>query len=139
MIVKKYLNISFIYAIAAMIGGIFYREFTKWNGYHEVSPLGKVHVHLFMMGMMFFLIVALFAKNQELQKQKTFRIFLWVYNIGLPITIIMMVLRGITQILPISLSMAANAMISGIAGIGHVLTGSGIVLLLLSLKKCSER
>lgn len=30
---KKYLNISLIYAIAAMVGGVFYREFTKWNGF----------------------------------------------------------------------------------------------------------
>ena len=29
---KKYLNLSLAYAIAAMAGGVFYREFTKWNG-----------------------------------------------------------------------------------------------------------
>lgn len=132
---KKYLNLSLIYAIAAMICGVFYREFTKWNGYNEVTTLGKVHVHLLMMGMIVFLIVALFAENRELKKYKTFRIFLWVYNIGLPITAVMMVIRGITQVLNISLSTAANASISGIAGIGHILTGVGIVLLLVSLKK----
>ncbi|MEG0756372.1 MAG: DUF2871 family protein, partial [Oscillospiraceae bacterium] len=27
---KKYLNLSLIYAIAAMVGGVFYREFTKF-------------------------------------------------------------------------------------------------------------
>ncbi|MEG1991497.1 MAG: DUF2871 family protein, partial [Christensenella sp.] len=30
---KKYLNISLIYAIVAMAGGVFYREFTKLNGF----------------------------------------------------------------------------------------------------------
>ena len=35
----------------------------------------------------------------------------------------------------LALSAAANASISGIAGIGHILTGAGIILLLLSLKK----
>ena len=132
---KKYLNLSFIYAIAAMICGVFYREFTKWNGYNEVTTLGKEHVHLFVMGMIVFLIVALFAENRELKKYKTFCIFLWLYNIGLPITAVMMVIRGITQVLNISLSKAVNASISGIAGIGHILTGVGIVLLLVSLKK----
>ncbi|MDQ9757981.1 DUF2871 family protein, partial [Acinetobacter baumannii] len=68
---------------AAMIGGVFYREFTKWNGYDGVTVLGKVHTHLFMMGMMVFLMTALFAEHYELQKQKTFRIFMPVYNIGL--------------------------------------------------------
>ena len=30
---KRYLNLSLIYAIAAMAGGVFYREFTKYNGF----------------------------------------------------------------------------------------------------------
>lgn len=135
---KKYLNISLIYAIAAMVGGVFYWEFTKWNGYSDVNTLGKVHVHLFMLGMIVFMIVALFASHQELQKQKTFRIFLWVYNIGLPLTVVMMVVRGITQVLNISLSSAANASISGISGIGHIMTGIGLILLLISLKNTED-
>ncbi|MCI6190708.1 MAG: DUF2871 domain-containing protein [Clostridium sp.] len=135
---KKYLNISLIYAILALISGVFYREFTKWNEYHDVTTLGKVHVHLFIMGMMIFLIIALFSAHQELKKDKTFRVFMWVYNIGVPITAVMMVVRGITQVLNISLSTVANAVISGIAGIGHILTGVGIILLLVSLKKTAE-
>jgi hypothetical protein len=51
-----------------------------------------------------------------------------VYNIGLAVTVVMMVVRGIAQVLNISLSSAANASISGIAGIGHMLTGVGIIL-----------
>lgn len=108
---KKYLNISLIYAILALISGVFYREFTKWNEYHDVTTLGKVHVHLFIMGMMIFLIIALFSAHQELKKDKTFRVFMWVYNIGVPITAVMMVVRGITQVLNISLSTVANAVI----------------------------
>ena len=49
-----------------------------------------------------------------------------------------MVVHGITQVLNISLSAAANASISGIAGIGHIMTGVGIILLLVSLKKTAE-
>lgn len=50
----------------------------------------------------------------------------------------MMVIRGITQVLNISLSAAANAAVSGVAGIGHILTGAGIIFLLISLKKTAE-
>lgn len=132
---KKYLNLSLIYAVAALICGVFYREFTKWNGYTEVTTLGKTHAHLLMMGKMMFLIVALFSAQLELENSKMFRVFMWIYNIGLPITALMMVVRGITQVLNISLSVAADASISGIAGIGHLLTGVGIILLLVSLKK----
>lgn len=135
---KKYLNLSLIYAIAAMAGGVFYREFTKLNGYSGATALGKVHVHLFMLGTMVYLITALFATHQELKEIKTFRIFMWIYNIGLPLTALMMVIRGITQVLNISMSAAANASISGIAGIGHILTGAGLILLLISLKKVKE-
>ena len=66
---------------------------------------------------------------------KSFRVFMWIYNIGGPLTAVMMLVRGVTQVLGLSLSSALSASISGIAGIGHILTGVGIVLLLISLKK----
>lgn len=66
---------------------------------------------------------------------KSFRVFMWIYNIGVPLTAVMMLARGVTQVLGLSLSSALSASISGIAGIGHILTGVGIVLLLISLKK----
>ncbi|MCI8665843.1 MAG: DUF2871 domain-containing protein [Dorea sp.] len=132
---KKYLNISLIYAIAAMIGGVFYREFTKFNNFTEVTALGKVHTHLFLLGMVVFLLVALFAAHYDLESIKAFRIFMCIYNIGVPLTAVMMAVRGVTQVLGTVLSTGTSASISGIAGIGHILTGTGIVLLLLSLKK----
>ena len=30
---KKYINLSFIYAMAAIVCGVFYREFTKFTGF----------------------------------------------------------------------------------------------------------
>lgn len=136
---KKYLHISLVYAIGALISGVFYREFTKWNGFQEVTVLGKVHTHLFLLGMVMFMLVALFAQHSNLQEMKTFCVFLWLYNIGVPLTVIMMVVRGITQVLGLPLSTGADASISGIAGIGHILTGVGIILLLLSLRKLGGR
>lgn len=135
---KKYLNISLGYAIAAMAGGVFYREFTKWNQFTGTTALGKVHTHLFLLGMTVFLLVALFAANQSLEQQKTFRVFLYLYNIGLPLMVVMLMARGITQVLQLSLSAGASAAISGIAGIGHILVGAGLILLLISLKKTAQ-
>ncbi|MXP73972.1 DUF2871 family protein [Lachnospiraceae bacterium WCA-9-b2] len=132
---KKYLNISLIYAIAAMAGGVFYREFTKFNNYTEATALGKVHTHLFLLGMVIFLLTALFAARYHLEEIKTFRTFMWVYNMGVPLTALMLAVRGVTQVLGLSLSAGASASISGIAGIGHILTGVGMILLILSLKK----
>ena len=135
---KKYLNLSLVYAVAAMVGGVFYREFTKLNGFEGVTALGKVHTHLFLLGMVMFLLVALFAAQGDLEKQKTFRVFLRVYNVGVPLTAVMMAVRGVTQVLGMSLSAGASASISGIAGIGHILTGVGIILLLLSLRRLEK-
>ena len=135
---KKYLNISLVYAIAAMAGGVFYREFTKFNDFTGVTALGKVHVHLFLLGMVMFLLVALFSAHCDLAKWKGFRVFLWIYNIGVSLTVIMLLVRGITQVLSLALSSSASAAISGIAGIGHILTGAGILLLLTALKKTAR-
>lgn len=135
---KKYLNLSLIYAIAAMAGGVFYREFTKYNNFTGVTALGKVHAHLFLLGMLVFLIVALFAGREDLTKYKTFRAFLWTYNIGVPLTAVMLLARGVTQVLGLALSSGFSAALSGIAGIGHILTGAGIILLLAALKKMAK-
>lgn len=132
---KKYINISLAYAVAAMAGGVFYREFTKFNGYTGVTALGKVHTHLFLLGMLVFLVVALFAAHNDLKKIGAFRAFLVTYNIGVPLTSAMLLVRGVTQVLGMELTAGATAAISGVAGIGHILTGAGILLLLVSLKK----
>ncbi len=135
---KKYLNISLIYAISAMAGGVFYREFTKFHGYTGLTALGKVHTHLFLLGMIVFLVIAAFAGHMDLEKIKTFQVFLWIYNIGVSLMSVMLLVRGVPQVLGMTLSPAADASVSGLAGIGHILTGVGIILLLLSLKKAAK-
>lgn len=85
--------------------------------------------------MVIFLLTALFAARYHLEEIKTFRTFMWVYNMGVPLTAVMLAVRGVTQVLGLSLSAGASASISGIAGIGHILTGVGMILLILSLKK----
>ena len=70
---KKYIDTAFGYAIAALAAGVFYREFTKWNGFSGITALGKVHTHLFLLGMVIFLLAALFCTQKDLPKLKTFR------------------------------------------------------------------
>ena len=135
---KKYLNISLIYAIASMVGGVFYREFTKMQGFDGVTALGKVHTHLFLLGMLMFMVISLFAAHRDLTEIKLFRIFMPIYNAGVSLTAVMMVVRGITEVLGSPLSKGVSAAISGIAGIGHMLVGAGIILLILSLKRAAK-
>lgn len=136
---KKSLNYALCYAALAMVGGVFYREFTRANGFDGTTALGKVHTHFFMLGMVMYLIITLFARNYDLYSEKMFKAFRAVYNIGVPITGIMLGVRGVFEVLGTELSKGASAAISGIAGLGHILTGVGLVLLILTLKKCTAK
>lgn len=131
---RKCLDFSLTYAVTAMVCGVFYREFTKYQDFTGVTALGKVHAHLFLLGMVMFLIVALFAMHWNLDGQKKFRWFLRTYNIGVPLTAAMLLVRGVTQVLGLPLTTGASAAMSGSAGIGHILTGVGLILLLLALR-----
>ena len=57
--VKRYANMAFLYAIAAMVFGVFYREFTKFSGFSGRTSLAFLHTHYFMLGMFFFLALML--------------------------------------------------------------------------------
>lgn len=132
---KKLVQTSLVYAIAAMAGGVFFREFTKLRGFTGITKLSLVHTHLFLLGMLFFLIAALFALRLDIIENRKFKIFFATYNIGVPITAAMLFLRGVLQVLGTPLSRGLDASISGIAGIGHILTGVGMILFLLCLKE----
>ena len=121
-----------------MIGGVFYREFTKFNGFTGVTVLADVHVHLMVLGVVMFMILALFVKNLPLLKEKRFSQFMVIYNIGLLLTVIMMVIRGMTQVLTMTLTSGMSAAISGMAGIGHILLGIGLILLMITLLKVTQ-
>ena len=69
---KRHIQFALVYAVLAMVCGVFYREFTKAMGFTGVTALGKLHVHLFMLGMVVFLLVALFDEKLGLQKHKLY-------------------------------------------------------------------
>ncbi len=131
---KKYVNLTLVYAIFAMAGGVFYREFTKFNDFTGRTALGVVHTHYFMLGMVFFLLLLLLEKNFSFTAAKTGRV-LAVYQIGLNLTAVMFVIRGVVQVLGMELSSGMDAAISGMAGIGHILLGVSLILLLVQIKR----
>lgn len=128
------MNTALLYAVFAMAGGVFYREFTKYNYFTDKTTLSVVHTHYFLLGMVFFLLMLLLEKNFSFTGEKTGRV-LAVYHIGLNLTAVMFFVRGITQVLEPALSSGMDAAISGIAGIGHILLGVSLVLLLLQIRR----
>ncbi len=131
---KRYITTSFIYALIAMAGGVFFREFTKFNGFTSKTALGVVHTHYFLLGMVFFLILLMLEKLFQFTKPKTQKILI-VYQVGLNIFGAMLLIRGILQVLGTKLDNGLDFAISGIAGIGHVLLGVSLILILLEIRK----
>lgn len=132
---KKFYKLASFYAIVAIVGGVFYREFTKFNGFDGRTTLGFVHTHAFMLGMFFFLIVLLLEKQFHISSHPRCKAFLSFYNIGVIMIIVMLITRGIPQVLNTTLSAGMNAAISGIAGIGHIILCVGLVLFFMILKE----
>lgn len=118
---KRFAKISFFYSMFGLLLGVFYREFTKLNGFTGKTVLGGLHTHALVLGTLFFLIVLLLEKNFELTKNKKFNRFNITYNIGLISLIIMMAVRGVVEVLNLEVSTMIDASISGIAGISHII------------------
>ncbi|EOT39290.1 DUF2871 domain-containing protein [Enterococcus dispar] len=132
---KKVMNTAMLYFILAMVGGVFYREFTKFNDFTATTTLGVIHTHLLALGVAVFLLVAILFKVTNLAENKLYRRFYVLYNIGLPLMVIMMTIRGIFQVLGTNLSQGMNGMISGIAGLSHIAVAVALFMLLLAVKK----
>lgn len=131
---KKYINHATVYGILALIGGVFYREFTKFNGFTGDTTLSVVHVHYLVLGMIFFILLMLIEKSVGFSGKKTGKI-VTAYECGLNLTVIMFVVRGIVQVLESPLSKGMNSAISGIAGIGHIILGVSLVMILFEIRK----
>lgn len=135
---KRYINTALLYAVLAMAGGVFYREFTKFNGFTGQTTLSVVHTHYFVLGTVVFLLLLLLENTFAFSNGKTGKI-LAVYHVGLNLTAVMFLVRGVTQVLSTPLPSGMSAAISGVAGIGHILLGVGLVLLLLNIKRAVSR
>lgn len=98
------------------------------NDYIAWTTLFVVPTHYIILGMMLFLILRLISMNMNLKINRA----VLFYNIGLNLTAIMLIVRGIIQVLDLNV---VSALISGIASIGHIILGVSLILILLDIKK----
>lgn len=120
---------SIVYGVLALVGGVFYREFTKLNGFTGFTTLSVVHTHYLMLGMVFFLMLVLLENNFHFIDNKV-RKYLLFYHIGLNLTAVMLVIRGVVQVLSLDASIAV------LIGIAHLILGISMVLVLISIRNC---
>ena len=131
---KQLLNASFIYMILGVSSGLFYREFTKLNDFPagEFTQLGLAHTHLLTLGFIVLLIVLALEKVFNLTAhRKLFAWFFWLYNAGVVITSAMLIWHGSLTVL----GRESNAMIAGIAGLGHIFITAGMIVFFVMLRK----
>lgn len=135
MKMKRYfMNSSLLYTVLAMVFGVFYREFTKFNSFMAPTKLSFIHPHYFVLGMVFFLMLLILEKQFSFSTEKTKKILV-AYHVGLNIAVAGFLARGIMQVWDIVPSKALDASLSGIAGIGHVLLGVSMILISLQIRK----
>lgn len=127
---KKLLNTAFIYAILGLLAGLYYRQITVSYNFTEKTMLSILHTHLFVLGMLMFLLVLLFEKSFSLSSSDLFNWFYYIYNIGLIITVVVMGIHGTLTVMGVT----TGAAIAGIAGIGHIILSIGFILFFLCLK-----
>lgn len=132
---KRFFNSAIVYASLAMAGGVFYREFTKAVGYTDATNLSFVHTHYFVLGMFFFLVLALLDKVFAFSGQKGVRGWVAVYHVGLNITTACLFLRGLVQTTNAALSRGLDASLSGVSGIGHILLGASMLAFLILIRR----
>lgn len=101
-------------------GGVFYRGFTT---------LSVVHTHYLMLGMVFFLMLVLLENNFHFICNKV-RKYLLLYHIGLNLTVVMLVVRGVVQVLSLDVSSAV------LFGIAHLILGISMFFVLISIRNC---
>ena len=127
---KKCFNLSTCYLILGLIMGVFYREFTKLNGFEGQTVLSVVHTHALTLGFIFFILVLLLEKNFNISKNKGFNGWFILYNVSLVYVLATLTARGILQVLGTDF-----AGLSHIAGLGHALLGVALIWFVIIVNK----
>lgn len=130
---KKLLNAAFAYGVAGIAMGVVFREATKFLHYTAPTALGRVHTHLFALGMLFCLVLLALEKCFGLWADGKFKSVFLLYNIGVVGAAVMMSLRGFAQVFGLALAKGPDAALSGVTGLFHILLTVALVRLFLLL------
>ena len=130
---KKLAICATTWLVIGLLGGVFSREFTKAHDVTAWTQLKVVHTHSLALGFMLTLIVLLLERAFTLSQHRgASATYFWGFNLGLLLTIAMLVMHGVMQV---NGHTEASPAISGIAGLGHIGLSIGLVGLMVALFK----
>lgn len=132
------LNMAITYGVMGLCGGVFYREFTKYYGFKDVTHLGKLHVHTLVLGMVVTILFYLLVRNLDEESLANLKKPLNIYNFGLIFTVANMMLIGIYEVVSKGAAAVNQAAMDGVSGIGHIFLGIGMIYTIVIIKKITE-
>ena len=136
---KTILKASMWYFIFAMIFGVFYREVTKFTNFTGKTTLSVVHAHGVVLGTILFLILFVLSVSKNFGQGSLFSKFFKTYNIALPFMLIMLIVRGATQVFNVVITSTQSAIISGISGLSNIIMLIAFIMLFRCLFQfCKE-
>lgn len=121
---EKLARASAGYTACGLIAGAFYREYSRFWRFDTTlvqTQLRSLHTHCFSLGTMFLLIVLALEKNFHLSVQRDYKKFYGLYQSGLGITLLCMLIQGCL----VTAGREKNFVVSCVAGLGHTLIGAG--------------
>jgi len=130
------LELSTASLILGLVGGVFYREFTKIYDFTGTTYLGKVHGHTLALGFLSLLLlytVISLKKDDEFTFKLRKPLYFWIA--GLLLSIVMMLIHGMIEVLGSYYGTVPEVAISGVAGLGHILLSIGLVWTMIILIK----
>lgn len=130
------LELSTAILILGLVGGVFSREFTKIYDFTGITYLGQVHGHTLVLGFLSLLVLYVIIslkKNDEFTDKLRKPVYFFVS--GLLLTVVMMLIHGMIEVLGGYYGTAPEALISGVAGLGHILLSIGLVWTMILLIK----
>lgn len=114
--------------------GVFYRECTKLFNYQLRSTLALAHPHMLILGFLFSFVLYLLFTVEKLDVTIIKKSYAF-YMIGLCWLVASFVLRGIYQIAGQGHVLYSESMLAGLAGVGHIILGVGLMSIVLSVHK----
>jgi nitric oxide reductase large subunit len=120
-----------VWTAVGLAGGLGYRELTRSETFTGWTQLSVVHTHALVLGTVMLLVVLGLQRGFGLSQDRRLRWFLWVWNVGLALTVAGLTVKGTLQV--IGSSAAESPAIAGFSGLGHILLTVAFVLLFLVL------
>lgn len=112
---------SLFYLVFGLAFGVFYREYTRLMDFNGDTTLSFTHSHILTLGFGVFLLVIVLDRFLGFTSRKYYTLFFWIYNVGLMITLLALISRGILDVHRVDFSFLPY-----IAGMGHIIISLGL-------------